>query len=128
MVEKYIYYCDKNTIRLFYVDEENFTYNEVVAFLINKGYDPFAGKEKVKILLQYWARKKIILPNGQNFIIGLDRKENLQKEIYPCGTILYYIPFIFSSLDGKKWITKTCFSESDAVNNFYRCYIVAVKL
>ena len=127
MEKKYEYLCNERVVSLFYISEESFTYEQAVSTLDHHGYNPLYGRDYVYLLYKEWREKKIELPTDQSFIIGLASKKGLEKVTYPCGTILYYLPFIFTLGCGEKIISETCFSESGVIDNFTSCYLIAVE-
>ncbi|HRH31446.1 MAG TPA: hypothetical protein PK950_02160, partial [Candidatus Paceibacterota bacterium] len=110
MTEKHTYCLSAGTFSLLYIDEEDLNYDQIVLLLQNEKYSPFVGKECLEQIFKAWQEKEIELPDDQCYIIALDREHRLPHIDYPDGTILYYVPFIYSSTDGEKWLSETCFS------------------
>ncbi len=127
MIEKNTYCISAGTFSLLYIDEEDLIYDQITLLLQNEKYTPFVGKECLEEIFRAWQSKEIELPDDQRYIIALDREHRLPHIDYPDGTILYYVPFIYSSITGEKALCETCFTKSNTVNNFHNCYIIVKR-
>lgn len=125
MVQAFSCRIGQLTVYFYYVDKDIVTYKQIVENSIKQGRNPYVGLHIVEAV-SLFLNGKNTLQTGNCFIIGLDEKEKLEKSIYPCGTILYYYPILFTSNLGNMSIQKSCFSESGVIDNFSNCYVLAL--
>ena len=109
--------------------EEDVGYEKVISTCVQDGFDALQGSKFLMYILE--QQTDLILPQDKLYIIGLTRKENLEKELFPCGTVLYRFPILYTILTNespeKYFLGSSCFSESGLVDNFQNTYILTVR-